>query len=184
MFDIEEHGVSEFLHVEVAKPRSTGKLELRIQRRKRALKQWEKKDGRSMLIVAPVAMPPREAYSTYRRGRHSVESAFGMVKGPVSIRPVFVYNEQRIKGHIFICQLALLLRRVLEMLLKLSGVEMTSQRALKQVRSVRITRKVLSFIPEPLWQLNHIPEESYRIFDAVGLDLPQFLRDLQLPLPP
>lgn len=181
---LESHGVSEFLHVEVVKPRNTGEFQLRIQRRKRALKQQKRKDGRCMLVTAPTAMPPKEAYSTYRDGRHSVESAFGMVKGPVSIRPVFVYNEQRIKGHIFICQLALLLRRVLEMLLKLSGVEMTSQRALKQVKSVRITRKTLSGVPEPLWQLNQIPEESQRIFDAVGLELPQFLRNPRFPLPP
>ena len=70
------------------------------------------------------------------------------------------------------------------MLLKLSGVEMTSRRALKQVKSVRIVKKALSGIPEPLWQLNQIPEETRRIFDAVGLDLPQFLLDQQLPLPP
>lgn len=129
-------------------------------------------------------MPPKEAHSTCRSGRYSVESAFGMVKGPVSIRPVFVYNEQRIKGHIFICQLALLLRRVLEMLLKLSGIQMTSRCALKQVKSVRIVKKTLSGVSRSLWQLNRIPEEIQHIFDAVGLDLQQLLRNLQLPLPP
>ena len=179
-----EHKVSKFLHVQVVKPRDTGHFELRIQPRKHALKRQVKLDGRSMVITAPGAMPPKEAYSTYRSGRHSVESAFGMVKGPVSIRPVFVYNEQHIKGHIFICQLALLLRRVLEMLLRLSGIQMTSRRALRQVKSVRIVKKTLSGVSKPLWQLNQIPEESRRIFDAVGMDLLQFVRILQLPLPP
>lgn len=61
---------------------------------------------------------------------------------------------------------------------------MTSRRALKQVKSVRIVKKTLSGISELLWQLNHIPEETGRIFHAVGLDLPQFLLDQQLPLPP
>ena len=179
-----EHRVSEFLHVEVVKPRSTGEFELRIQRRERALKRAAKKDGRSMLITAPTDKPPKELYSIYRSGRQSVESAFGMVKGPVSIRPVFVYNEQRIKGHIFICQLALLLRRVLEMLLKLSGIKMTSRRALKKVKSIRIVKKTLSGVSEPLWQLNQISEESHLILDAVGLDLPQFLLNSHLPMPP
>jgi transposase len=181
---LKEHKVSKFLHVQVVKPRSTGEFELRIQGRKRALKRQAKLDGRSMVITAPGEMPPKEAYSTYRSGRHSVESAFGMVKGPVSIRPVFVYNEQRIKGHVFICQLALLLRRMLEMLLKLSGIQMTSRRALRQVKSVRIVKKTLSVVSEPLWQLNEIPEEIQRIFAAIGLDLLQFLQNLQLPLPP
>ena len=181
---LEKHGVSRFLHVAVVKPRSTKEFQLRIQLRKRVLKRQTKMDGRSMLITAPKAKPAKELYSTYRSGRHSVESAFGMVKGPVSLRPVFVYNEQRIKGHIFICQLALLLRCVLEMLLKLSGVEMTSRRALKQVKSVRIVKKTLSGIPEPLWQLNQIPEETGRIFDAVGLDLSMLMLNQQLPMPP
>lgn len=179
-----EHKVSKFLHVQVVKPRSTGQFELCIQPRKRALKRQTKLDGRSMMITAPGAMPPKEAYSTYHSGRHSVESAFGMVKGPISIRPVFVYNEQRIKGHIFICQLALLLRRVLKMLLKLSGIQMTSRKALRQVKSVRIVKKTLSGISKSLWQVTQIPEEIQRIFDAVGLEMQQLLRDLLLPLPP
>jgi transposase len=116
-----EYKVSKFLHVQVVRPRDTGKFELRIQPRKRALKRQAKLDGRSMVITAPGKMAPKEAYNSYRGGRHSVESAFGMVEGPVSIRPVFVYNEQRIKGHIFICQLALLLRRVLDTTLSSSG---------------------------------------------------------------
>ena len=97
---------------------------------------------------------------------------------------MFVYSEQRIKGYIFICQLALLLRRVLEMLLKLSGIQITSRKALKQVKSVRIVKKTLSGVPISPWQLNEIPEESHRIFAAIGLDLLQFLQNLQLPLPP
>jgi hypothetical protein len=181
---LEEHKVSKFLHVQVVKPRSARQFELRIQRRKRALKRQAKLDGRSMVITAPGEISPKKAYSIYRSGRHSVESAFGMVKGPISIRPVFVYNEQRIKGHIFICQLALLLRRVLEMLLKLSGIQMTSRKALRQVKSVRIVKKTLSGVSRPLWQLNEIPEESHRIFDAISLDLRQYLQNLQLPLPP
>ena len=179
-----EHKVSKFLNVQVVKPRSTGQFELRIQPRKRALKRQVRLDGRSMVITAPGAIPPKEAYSNYHSGRHSVESAFGMVKGPISIRPVFVYNEQRIKGHIFICQLALLLRRVLKMLLKLSGIQMTSRCALRQVKSVRIVKKTLSGISKSLWQVNQIPEGVQRIFDAVGLEMQQLLRNLQIPLPP
>jgi hypothetical protein len=71
-----------------------------------------------------------------------------------------------------------------QMLLKLSGIQMTSRRALRQVKSVRIVKKTLSVVSEPLWQLNEIPEEIQRIFDAVGLDLQQYLRNLLLPLPP
>ncbi|MFC1713596.1 hypothetical protein ACFL6S_08010 [Candidatus Poribacteria bacterium] len=61
---------------------------------------------------------------------------------------------------------------------------MTSRRALKQVKSVRIVKKTLSGIPEPLWQLNQIPEETRCIFEAVGLNLSQFLIDQQITIPP
>ena len=61
---------------------------------------------------------------------------------------------------------------------------MTSRRALRQVKSVRIVKKTLSGISKSLWQVNQIPEEIQRIFDAVGLELQQLLRNLQLPLPP
>jgi hypothetical protein len=60
---------------------------------------------------------------------------------------------------------------------------MTSRKALKQVKSVRIVKKTLSGIPEPLWQLNQISEETGRIFDAVGLDLSMLMLNQQLPMP-
>ena len=68
--------------------------------------------------------------------------------------------------------------------LKLSGVQMTSRKALRQVKSFRIVKKTLSGMSESLWQINQIPEESHRIFNAVGLDLQQRLRNLQFPLSP
>jgi hypothetical protein len=70
------------------------------------------------------------------------------------------------------------------MLLKLSGIQMTSRKALRQVKSVRVVKKTLSGVSKSLWQLNQIPEGNHRIFDAIGLDLPKLLQNLQLPLPP
>lgn len=109
----------------------------------------------------------------------------GMVSPDYPARSLRIYQmRRRAKGHIFICQLALLLRRVLKMLLKLSGIQMTSRSAPRHVKSVRIVKKTLSGISKSLWQVNQIPEEIQRIFDAVGLELQKLLRNLQLPLPP
>jgi hypothetical protein len=56
-----------------------------------------------MLITAPGVMAPKEAYSAYRSGRHKVESAFGMVKGPIKsvndIIKVADYREIRMANY-------------------------------------------------------------------------------------
>ena len=115
-----------------------------------------------------------------------MEQAFGMVKGPIGIRPVFHYNEQHIKGHVFVCHLALLLRCVLKLLLETAGLEMTATntKALKLVKSVYATKISIPTRGVVLWSLNVVSQESRQIFEAAGLNLVALLQAEALLLPP
>jgi len=186
---LKKHQAKRFIAVKALKPKGAESFQLKISLKQQALNRQAKKDGRFLLITDRVDLSAKGLYQTYRQGRQSAESAFGMVKGPVSLRPVFVHNEQRIKGHVFICYLAMLLRCLLGLLLRLSGLELTSNKALAVVKSIHIVKKELigisiSVEPRVLWQLNKIPQQAHAIFVAVSLNLPKFLLDAGFALPP
>lgn len=189
---LKKRQVNRFISVKLLKPKGVESFQLKIRLKEQALNRQAKQDGRFLLITDRVGsdLEAKELYQTYRQGRQSAESAFGMVKGPVSLRPVFVHNEQRIKGHVFICYLAMLLRCLLGLLLRLSGLELTSNKALAVVKSIHIVKKELIGIsgisaePRVLWQLNKIPQQVQAIFVAVSLNLPKLLLDAGFVLPP
>ena len=67
-----------------------------------------------------------------------VESAFDELKNFIEIRPVYHYNEDRVRAHVFICVLSYLLERVLEISLEDAGIQMTARRALEELESIRM----------------------------------------------
>ena len=109
------------------------------------------------------------------RSKEKAESAFSILKGPVSLRPVFHYNPQRIKAHVFICYLALFLRNLLDLILKAKDIDLTPNKALKKAKKIRITEVYFQDSEYTFWILNHIDPEVRKIFDAVGFNPQQLL---------
>jgi transposase len=180
---LETHKVSPFLKVSLYQRSSN--FQLKVELKQRALKRQAKLDGCRLLISSSSERYPnaKEALSRYR-SKNSAEQAFGMVKGPIGIRPVFHYNEQHIKGHVFVCHLALLLRCVLKLLLDSAGLGITATKALKLVKSVYATKLSIPLRGLVLWSLNVVSFESHQIFEAAGLDLVALFQAEGLLLPP
>jgi transposase len=84
-------------------------------------------DGRYALATNA---PHLNAHQTLRlfKGQDGVEKRFRTVKGPMLVRPLFVRNDQRIEGLVFITLLALLTRAILERICRQHGLEITAQR--------------------------------------------------------
>ena len=96
---------------------------------------------------------------------------------------MFHYSPQRIKAHVFICHLALFLRNLLDLLLKVKDVALTPQKALKKAKEVHITKVYFQQTKQTFWTLNQIDPEIQKIFDAVKLKPQQLLADAGLSPP-
>ena len=166
---LQTHHVKTFLQVKVVKPRNQETFHLEIQPRRRAVAKAEKRDGRFALITDREELTAKELLIEYRR-KERAESAFSTIKGPIGLRPVFHFTPSRIKAHVFICHLALLLRNLLNLLLQAQEIDLTPQKALKTVKRVRITAVYFPQIGKRFWILNQIDPEVQHIFDAVGLN--------------
>ena len=172
---LQAHQVTPLVQVKVVKPRGQDQFHLEIQPRPRALAQAEKRDGRFALLTDRPELTAKELLVQYRR-KQGAESAFATIKGPIGLRPVFHYSPPRIKAHVFICHLALLLRNLLKLLLQAQDLDLTPQKALKTVKPVRITEVYFPQIGKLFWILNQLDPEVQKIFAAVEFDPHQLLK--------
>lgn len=77
------------------------------------IRREEKLDGKWLLITNDVTLSPQDAALGYKQLLR-VEESFRRLKHGIDIRPMHHRTEDRIRGHVFACILALLLERVAE----------------------------------------------------------------------
>src|SRR5258707_13555471 len=67
-----------------------------------------------------------------------VESGFRQVKDVLAMRPIYHQVEQRVKAHIFVAALALLIQRLLKRRLVEAGVAISAERAIEALSTVHL----------------------------------------------
>ena len=78
-----------------------------------AIKREEHLDGKWLLRTSDTTLSPDDLAAAYKQ-LLQVERGWRDMKGALGLRPVFHYREDRIRGHVQLCWLALLLIRVIE----------------------------------------------------------------------
>ena len=78
-----------------------------------AIKQETHLDGKWLLRTSDLTLTPEDLAAAYKQ-LTAVERGWRDFKGALRLRPVFHYREDRIRAHIQLCWLALLLLRVIE----------------------------------------------------------------------
>ena len=78
-----------------------------------ALKREERLDGKWLLRTSDESLTAADLAAAYRQ-LYQVERGWKDMKGALSLRPVFHHREDRIRAHVQLCWLALLLIRVVE----------------------------------------------------------------------
>ncbi len=90
---------------------------------------------------------PHMSVSEVMNVHHSlwqIEESFRISKSILVARPCFHWTEKRIRGHFFICYLALVLHRLLEVHLQRQGIQMSAERIVEALRLARVTEVALS----------------------------------------
>ena len=92
------------------KEQQNGKL--RIDKAK--IRQEEKLDGKYLLSTSDDSIPAEDVALGYKQ-LYEVERAFRTLKSTLSLRPVYHTKDDRIRSHVLLCWLALLLVRMAEL---------------------------------------------------------------------
>jgi len=131
---IERDGTKRYITLEVNKrgaPRLSFKLNDEQIDKERRL------DGKFILETSENNLSSIEIVQAYHT-RDVVEKFFQMLKDIVELRPPYVYTEQHVKAHVFLCVLAVLLLSLLRKMLKKAGKDtMTSVKALEILDGIK-----------------------------------------------
>ena len=94
-------------------------------------------EGKYVIQTEETDLTPLEAVAAYKE-LNEVERGFAQLKGLLEVRPVYHRRDERVRAHVFVAALALLLDRALEKKLRAAGSGLSSAAAWRALETVRV----------------------------------------------
>jgi len=130
---VERHDTKRYFAIEINK-RGTPRLKFTLKEHE--IENAGRLDGKYILETSTYDLSCIEVVQAYH-DRDVVEKFFQMLKDIVGVRPAYVYTAQHVKAHVFICVLAVLLLSLLRKILRESGKDITSIKALEILDGIK-----------------------------------------------
>jgi len=129
----------------------------------------EKLDGKYLIRTSDDTLSPEDVVLGYKQ-LLDIERGFRTLKTDLELRPVYHWKSDRIKAHVLLCWMALLLLRVAESETSITWFNLN--RVLEPLKLVTLQSK-----DGKISQTTVITEEQKRIFSALKLTLPAKILD-------
>jgi transposase len=97
----------------------------------------EKIEGKYVIMTSEKGLSVLDAVALYKE-LTEVESGFRQLKDVMALRPIYHQIETRVKAHIFVAALALLVQRLLGRRLGEAGLDLSPARAMQALSTVRL----------------------------------------------
>lgn len=101
------------------------------------LEREKRMEGKYVVATTEKDLDALEAVRIYKE-LTEVERGFRHLKDVLALRPIYHRVALRVKGHIFVAALALLVERLLERRLKEAGVDLSAPEALEAMATIRL----------------------------------------------
>jgi transposase len=111
------------------------------------LEREKRIEGKYVIATSETGLSVLDAVALYK-DLTEVESGFRQLKDVMALRPIYHQIETRVKAHIFVAALALLVQRLLGRRLKEAGVDLSPVRAMQALSTVRLVTFRLEGQPE------------------------------------
>ncbi len=154
--------------------RRTKDHKLRID--KKAINDDARFDGKWLIRTSDDTLTPTDLANAYKQ-LYQVERGWRDLKGALRLRPVFHYREDRIRSHIQLCWLALLLIRVIE-----NGCDDTWRNIRNKLDRMHLG--TLGTKDGSIAKRSETTEGQRAILTALGLREPAQILDYELPPTP
>lgn len=104
--------------------------------------------GYNLIVTSEIKMSSKEIYETYHK-LWRIEESFKVMKSELDARPIYLQKEERIKGHLLICYLCVLLLRILQFK-ELNNKYSTSQlmKFMKDFKVVKDENKIINIMQQ------------------------------------
>jgi transposase len=133
-------------------------------------------EGKYVIATSEMALSVLEVVAIYKE-LSDVEKGFRQLKDVLAVRPIYHQIEPRVKAHIFVAALALLIQRLLHRRLEQAGIDFSPERAMQALSTLRVVTLRVDDRPERRGVSGGCPD-ARRVLKALKLI------DLKPPVPP
>ena len=133
-------------------------------------------EGKYVIATSESGLSVLEVVAIYKE-LSDVERGFRQLKDVLAMRPIYHQIEARVKAHIFVAALALLVQRLLKRRLEQAGIDFSVERAMEALCTVRLVTFRLEDQPERRGVSGGCPD-ARRVLKALKLT------ELKPPTPP
>lgn len=155
-----------------------GQLKLTFAIDRAALAQAQALDGKYLLGTNASDLSATQLLTLFK-AQDGVEKSNRTLKGPLSVRPLYLHSDQRIESLIFIILLALLVRVLLQLRCQRAGLSLSTDRILAAFAPLAATE--LTFVDgSHLCQLGNLTSLQGQVLRALQFPAPsRYLTELQ-----
>lgn len=166
--EIEHYKTKKFFSIEI---NERGSPRLQFSMKTTEIEQAQRLDGKYILETSSSDLTCSDVVQVYHE-RDVIEKFFQMLKDIIGLRPTYVYKEQHVKAHVFICVLAVLLLSLLRKTLRESGRNMTSVKALEILDGIKRVEFSIRGGKEVLVRTTKITDKQQEIISILNIGPP------------
>jgi transposase len=124
-------------------------------------------EGKYVIATSESALSVLEIVAIYKE-LSDVERGFRQLKDVLAMRPIYHQIESRVKAHIFVAALALLVQRLLHRRLEQVGIDFSPERAMQALSTLRLVTLRLDDQPQRRGVSGGCPD-ARRVLKALGV---------------
>lgn len=151
------------------------RYQVHLQRNESDWARRRRYDGFNLFVAHQQLPHTPEAFLQLYRAKDKVEKAFQTIKSQLEIRPVRHFTDPKVRAHVTICMLALLLERRLEESLKKTSMPITAEAAVEILESCHLNRHPPELLGLPSYSVTR-PDNGQAKLLAL-LDMEQLVDD-------
>jgi transposase len=155
--------------------------ELRAFIDKNKVEAFRNSFGYYQIVTSELTMGDKEIIEKYH-GLSQIENQFRIMKGNLSTRPLFVRNPDRIKAHLLICMIALMVMRIIQNKIVSSGVVPSAEQKEVAWTMGLSGDRIQSALNK--WQVEVFPQDLYRFSNTNDPDLKHILDAFEINITP
>jgi transposase len=124
-------------------------------------------EGKYVIATSEAALSVLDVVAIYKE-LSDVERGFRQLKDVLAMRPIYHQIEPRVKAHIFVAALALLVQRLLHRRLEEAGIDFSPERAMQALSTLRVVTLRLADQPQRRGVSGGCPD-ARRVLKALGV---------------
>lgn len=138
--------------------------EVQLVRDEGVWQRHRRTDGLNLIVAHPEVAGTSAELAALYFAKDQVEKDFQAIKSVLALRPVHHHTDAKVRAHVSLCMLALLLERTLEQQFAKAGVPMTAEAALRELQPVHLN---LYATKPGLYSVTEVTPEQRRLLAAL-----------------